>query len=197
MVRTWKSYLAFTSSAYRILGLAVLPVLLLALTVFLGMETAGAVVVCFEILADFWLFSGILKKETGSMEYLKTSIYGTDIIKNGLVADCIRRFVYLGILSFAGYLSNGRLGSFTAGLSAYLTVMVLLNVSRHLSGIMMHLMVSYVGLIIYGILMEFISGTAAVVIMSFLAVIVSIVTVWYAMYCVKGSYYEKRYNESV
>lgn len=197
MVRTWKSYLAFTSSGYRILGLAVLPVFLLALTVSEGMEAAGAVAVCYEILADFWIFSGILKRDAGSMEYLKTSIYGTDIIKKGLVADCIRRFVYLGILSFAGYLSSGRLKSFTAGLLVYLTAVVLLNISRHLSGFMMHLPVSYVGLIIYCILMKFVSGAAAAGIIAGLAVLASIVTVWYAMYCVKGSYYEKRYDESV
>ena len=197
MVRAWKSYLAFTSTGYRILGLIVFPVLLLALTVSMGMEAAGAAVACYEILADFWLFSGILKKDTGSMDYLKTSIYGTDIIKKGLAADCIRRFVDLGILSFAGYLSSGRLNNFTAGLTVYLVVMVLLNVSRHLSGFMMHFSISSVGLLIYSILVKFVSGAAAAGIVAVVDVLASIVTVWYAMYCVKGSYYEKRYHESI
>lgn len=211
MKETLKSYLVFTSLGYRIWALIIIPLIFAGLAeLLLGYdELAGAVtgicccIVMIEIMTDYWLYGGICVKNTRSMEYLKTSVKGKVVLQKGLIMDLVRRFVYLFLFSLLCVLRSGNMEYFVTGMTSYLIVVIALNISRYLPSVQMQLGVSMCGMFLYLLLqIAFASAVRAssdkiqtiiieLIILGVAAIASSILTVWHAMYRVKGSYYEK------
>ncbi|MCI9079522.1 MAG: hypothetical protein HFH68_11485 [Lachnospiraceae bacterium] len=53
--------------------------------------TAASVTIAVECLADFFVFAGYARKESGKNEYLKTSVKYTQLLKSAFLSDVIRR----------------------------------------------------------------------------------------------------------
>ncbi len=113
-----KRYLVFTSFAYRI-GVCIAAALLLAAGVFAGAffeETglicAAGLLTMAEVLSDYWLFFGLQAKEPQKMDFLRTSGFGMEVIRDAVMMDLLRKFLTaLGILA-AAYLLAGLSGGF-------------------------------------------------------------------------------------
>ena len=194
MGRILKSYLAFTSAEYRIWGLCFFPLLFLGVSLFIGNLMFGEFVVVYEIILDYWLFSGICEKNSSYLEYCKTSVRGMEIISKGLAGDLLRRFLYLLILAVTVYFRSESVGVFVQVLLIYLLSVAALNVTRLWSGVWIQLILSsfaFLAYVLIQVVLFFPAFSVTVVVLAVLTVFVSIITVWHAVIRVKGSYYEK------
>ena len=63
-----------------------------------NMVLTGCGIIVFEFLLDYFAFGGIASKDTGRLEYLKTSVKGEEILKKGLIADVVRRFLSIAVI---------------------------------------------------------------------------------------------------
>lgn len=214
MRKLLKSYIAFTGAGYRIIFLVVLP---LALLVFSGFVLAGeqepnglypenwlwCYMIGFEIMNDYWLFGGICSREGSGMEYLKTSVGGTAVLRKGIIGDLLRRFVYIMGFGIFCYAFTGAAQDIVTAMLAYIVVVAFLNLTRHVMAWQIQLLADVGAAILFWLLalMCWLPATirqdAAAVLVSelvvcgVLALVTSAVTVWHMTYCVKGSYYEK------
>lgn len=194
MGRILKSYLAFTSVEYRIWGLCFFPLLFLGVSLFIGNLMFGEFVVVYEIISDYWLFSGICEKNSSYLEYCKTSVRGMEIISKGLAGDLLRRFLYLLILAVTVYFRSESVGVFAQVLLIYLLSVAALNVTRLWSGVWIQLILSsfaFLAYVLMQVVLFFPAVSVTVVVLAVLTVFASIVTVWHAVFRMKGSYYEK------
>lgn len=100
MKKMLKSYLIFAPMLYRLILFLVIPVLLIALQVWLvpadAIYTTAYLVLLVllsaEIMMDRWAFGGIAAKSVRQPEYLKSSRQGMKIMKYALVVDIVRQF---------------------------------------------------------------------------------------------------------
>lgn len=194
MGRILKSYLAFTSVEYRIWGLCFFPLLFLGISLFNGNLMFGGFVVVFEIISDYWLFSGICEKNSSYLEYCKTSVRGMEIISKGLAGDLLRRFFYLLILAVTVYFRSESVWVFAQVLLIYLLSVAALNVTRLWSGVLIQFMLpsfAFLAYVLIQVFLYFPAVSVTVVVLAVLTVFVSIITVWHAVIRMKGSYYEK------
>lgn len=53
-----------------------------------------------ECIADFFVFAGYSRKDTNRNEYLKTSVYYTNMLKRAVLADIIRRLLSSFLIIF-------------------------------------------------------------------------------------------------
>lgn len=213
MKKSIKSYLVFTSCSYRIWGLIIVPFLLAGMAIgavfrmklnALQLYWVAQYVLAFEIFSDYWMFGGICENQTRKLEYLKTSLRGISVLRNGLVVDLLRRAIYIFLFSAICYAGNGQLQSFVMGAGVYLVATAALNVSRYMTNIQHQLVVSMFAMLpmgLFGALAGYIErrmpGNTFVVglelaVLIILAVIAGMITVWHAINRVKGSYYDKK-----
>ncbi len=113
MKNRWKSYLVFTSLAYRVLVYLGIPVVLSGMAAYVGRKLGGGAALVAaavllpmaEAVSDNWLFGGIHTKDTEKMDFLKTSGCGMRIMRNALGLDMLRKLItaviVLGICCFA------------------------------------------------------------------------------------------------
>lgn len=111
-MRKIKSYLLFTSIPYRIVVMALFPLLLYILTYTSKAPGIGNIVkislfVAVEVFADFWVFGGICSKDFKGMEYMKSSVKGRQVLKDALVTDVVRKLIWLAAVVF-GSAVNGK-----------------------------------------------------------------------------------------
>lgn len=101
MKKMLKSYLVFAPVLYRLILFLVVPVLLIALQMWLASANAIytsvylvlLVLMSAEIMMDRWAFGGIAAKNVRQPEYLKSSRQGMKVMKYALAADAVRQFV--------------------------------------------------------------------------------------------------------
>lgn len=101
MKKLLKSYLVFAPMLYRLILFFAVPVLLIALQVWLSSANAIymsvyvvlLVLLSAEIMMDRWAFGSIAAKSVRQPEYLKSSRKGMKVMKYALAADTVRRFV--------------------------------------------------------------------------------------------------------
>lgn len=143
MKRKIKSYLAFTSVPYRLVGLLLIPCLLLALCLGMlyGKNSSGypqlvafAYMVAYEILADHWMLGGCLSDGGRGLTYFRTSRRGAEIVKNAVTVDLAKHFLYCVICAGASWILTGQVCDIVNGLAAYCIVVGVLNGSRHIEG---------------------------------------------------------------
>ncbi len=199
MGKIFKGYLAFTSVKYRIWGLIFFPALFLAVSVFTGnIALTGGFIIMFEVISDYWLFSGICEKNSNYTEYCKTSVRGIKIIKKGLEGDLLRRFLYLMILAAAVCFRSKKAWVFVQVLLIYMLSTAALNVTRLWSGVWIQLIMSSFVFLAYTLFQMILFVPPVSVMTLFFAagsVFASVATVWHALIRMKGSYYEEGSNK--
>lgn len=107
MIQKIKCYRIFTFPLYRLCMFLLLPAGLLLLPTVLPIKEYFFVscfgIVLFtsvEILADFWVFGGIARRE-GQLEYLKSSKKGPEVVRTALIINMIRQFLTMLIVMAA------------------------------------------------------------------------------------------------
>lgn len=112
-----KCYWTYTPKFYRLLVLILFPISLgvvsmvmsankvpvIAITGVLGAE------VFYEIFADIWMLNGIQTKDYCGIRLVQSSVWGKNYMKNVVLVDCVRRYVYLAVICLS-YLLVGVLG---------------------------------------------------------------------------------------
>ena len=212
MKKLWKSYAVFSSRIYRLLTLAVIPVIFviggLALCTLLkadvmmaGFKLFTCLILIYEVLNDYWLFGGICSLEGCNIESLKLAKNGNNIFKNALAADLVRRFVYLLAAGVIAYVKTGMLSLLLTAIVGYLSLILVLNVARYMSSFVLQLAMSQLAVCIFHLIMLLFTdfafvdtrGSMAVILLLLLAVCaaLSVVTVIHVQGRWKESYYEK------
>lgn len=211
-----RSYLVFATGGYKIVMLIVLPVFLLAVDLAAAVIFQGSAMPAFimllimaEVLSDNWYLGGIQEKNSAKIDYLKTSAKGMRIMKNALIMDLVRRFVYLVVIAGASWLftvlcTAGEGVRTGIGLKEILFAVLLVYtlsvlgvfLCRFFSYLWVNMLAAYVeaiaGLVIFlvasaGFLPVMLANIALVI----LGVGLSILAVKIAMLKVEGSYYDK------
>lgn len=92
--------MVFTSFSYRIAIFILMPVILVGIGVYtgrrwgeLGMIASAMLLTMTEVISDHWLFSGLQAKEAEKMDFLKTSGWGMEILRDALILDLLRKFL--------------------------------------------------------------------------------------------------------
>ncbi len=105
-----KSYLVFTSAAYRIVMYILMPVSMIGLIAWMGSNIkeaaillAAVLLTMAEILSDSWLFGGIQARDPEKIDYLKTSGRGMGLLRNALIMDLGRKFLFSLLIAGAGH----------------------------------------------------------------------------------------------
>lgn len=211
-----KSYLVFATRGYKIVMLVVLPVFLLAVDFMAAVFFRGSAMPAYimllimaEVMSDIWYLGGIQEKNSQKIDYLKTSARGMQIMKNALILDLVRRFVYLVVIAGVSWLFTiiftagegvrTKLGPWEVLLAALLiyTLSVLgIFLCRFFSYLWVNLLAAYVeaiaGLVIFLIAAEgFLPVILADIALAILGAGFSILAVKIAMLKVEGSYYDK------
>ena len=213
MKKMVQSYLVFTSRAYQIVSLVILPALFLVLSLILfprhGQGNGiypenyfGAYVITFEIVSDFRVFGGVCNKENKGLEYMKTSKRGLSILQKGMVGDLIRRFIYMLGYGCICAVWSGNLQNIVSMLVAYTIAVLSFNLTRYMMIWQIQMLLAMGAAVLYEVAFFLcwlvaqnrIGHTVLFVEMgvgAVLAVVASIVTLWHMMHRMKGSYYEK------
>lgn len=127
MKRFLKSYLVFTSWIYRIVMFLIMPIVVIAVVLYIGgafgnfssYRGAPGATVCIvvmlllpmvEIISDNWMFGGIQSKDVEQLDYLKTSGVGMRVLRRALSLDLLRKFlsvvVIVGVSYYVLYLKS-------------------------------------------------------------------------------------------
>ncbi len=213
-----KSYRAFVAQPYRaieIWGLSA--ILLLAYWLLAPHFGITALIVCYSVyiqldmIWDFWIFGGICRKNSAKMDFVKSSCYGYAGLKMAILTDQMRRFVMFAILS-GGLMAitviqeKRTIGSaelwYTALLilAPYAVNTLLLNISRYIEFFQLYILVPCAGGgFVAGLLAAFgeqlsdgttVTGKQMIflVILLFLGIIGTAVTIWHILFRIKKSY---------
>lgn len=152
MKKKVRSYLAFTTIPYRIVGLILIPALLFVFSallldrlesdgIFLKMQLVNYLVI-YEVLTDHWFLGGCLTDHGKNLEYFRTSKVGTDVLKSALVLDLMRRFAYCMGFAVMSYGLTGQRMDFVTGLVMYCVTAGVLNGTRYIVTFMIELAVA-------------------------------------------------------
>jgi len=156
MKRKIKCYMAYTTLLYRILGLFLIPCvfwILCAVGSWAKYEgAAGAAssgdggmyafyfvlsvyVLFYEIFTDYWVLGGCLSDAGRGLRYFRTSRRGVEVMRNIVLVDLIRRFIYCMIFSAILFVITGWKTAIVMGLAMYCVIVAVLNGSRHVDGL--------------------------------------------------------------
>ena len=142
MKRKVKSYLAFTTVSYRIIGLILIPLLLLLSSLGMLLQSYNGngfyqqiilynYVLTFEITADHWVLGGCFSDKGKHLRYFKTSLKGVEVIGNVTLIDLIRKFLYCMVFAMAVFILTGQKIDIVNGLAMYCVMVGVLHGSRH------------------------------------------------------------------
>lgn len=102
MGKRMKSYLAFTTVAYKVVLFILVPLAAIGIQVLLapmeylepglGLRLTAMLMVQLEIIMDYWVFGAVAAKGNSCLEYLKTSARGLKLMKTALWQDAFRVF---------------------------------------------------------------------------------------------------------
>ena len=106
-MRAIKCYLSYTPKLYRWLVLVIFPIALLALGIIMsannvtGLALLGLLCteVVYEVFADNWMLGGVQSKDYTGLRMVQASQAGIRYMKNVVLIDCIRRYVYMAVIS--------------------------------------------------------------------------------------------------
>ena len=203
-----KSYLVFTSFLYRLVMFLVIHTIILGLLLFLPVAPymEAAFLAFFEIVSDNWLFGGICSKEAASMDYLKSSKKGMQVLTAGLTLDLVRRFFYsalwMSISFFYARSQNPNAFLFdNVQTVCFLATSILLTYSLSVAGIMIsrffsnywiNTLISYAAIILLVLIMFFAQGNPYIPFLTLVfSILVSVLSVRLVIKKMKESYYDK------
>lgn len=212
MKEIWKSYAVFSSWVYRLMTLLVIPVIFIigefelftlvnANTAMIGFKLFLGLILTYEVINDYWLFGGICSLDGCRIESLKLAKTGNCVFKNALVMDLIRRFVYLLAAGVIAYAKTGVLSMILISLTGYIALVLILNVTRYMSTILLQISMSQVAVALYNLIMVLCSdfetmkpdglGYAIILLLIVVSVAFGMATVAHVKGRWKESYYEK------
>ena len=212
MIKIWKSYAVFSSWIYRLMTLLVIPVVLVIgefelftlvneNTSMVGFKVFVGLILTYEVINDYWLFGGICSLEGCNVESLKLTKAGKNVFRNALVMDLARRFVYLLGVGVIAYVKTGIFSMLLTAMAGYIALIIVLNVSRYMSTLLLQISMSQVAVVLYNLIMLLGSdfetidsaGLRGAIMMLLLVVsaALGVVTVVHVQGRWKESYYEK------
>lgn len=224
MKRGMKSYLVFTPGVCRLLLFIAAPVLLIGLNVTLAWNVrrlvlteiylfadlmvflTAAFLMVAEVMLDNWVFGGIAVKGSGSLDYMKASPKGIQLMRTALRTDLIRMFAESAgvvFLSRAAWTVAGNLGGLwnlrgivmILAMTAcqYFFTVVMLLVTRHFGNWAVSMVA--VWLVSWTMAPMFIlirqSSYVMLAVLTVLSVAVSVFSQWKIMRRVEESFYDK------
>lgn len=212
MKKIWKSYAVFSSRIYRLMTLLVIPVIFIiggfelftlikTDMMMTGFKLFVSLILTYEVINDYWLFSGICTSEASAVESLKLSMRGRNVLKNALMFDLFKRFVCLLAAGLIAYAKTGMLSLLLTALCGYIVLVIMLNVTRYLSTILMQITMSQLAVALFQLTMMLFSnfnmvdanGYMGVILLPLLVVCfaLGVATVAHIQGRWKESYYEK------
>lgn len=99
MLKAIKSYWAFTNIAYKLVMLGLIPILLIAINIYVYQNDVGSGMECFVVLfaidtfSDVFFMGGIYSKKNGALEFLQSSPRFIKTIREITIVDIIRRIL--------------------------------------------------------------------------------------------------------
>lgn len=225
MKRGMKSYIVFTPAICRLLLFVAAPVLLIGFNVMLALNArrlvsaeeiylfadlmvflTAAFLMAAEIMLDNWVFGGIAVKGSGSLDCMKASPKGIQLMRTALRTDLIRVFAESAVVVFlsrAAWTVAGNLGGLwnLRGIvmilamiaCQYLVTVVVLLVTRHFGNWAISMMA--VWLVSWTMAPMFLlirrSSYVMLAVLTVLSVAVSVFSQWKIMRRVEESFYDK------
>lgn len=214
MKRSIKSYLVFTSRAYRLflylgvplfcIGMELIMVILMKMRIS-GIMSILCTLIFAEVVSDTWFLGGIREKHAEKMDYLKTSARGMSVVKSALALDLMRRSVMTtGIFGVCCLLEAG-LARRQISIRADLVMPLLAVFSLSTAAVLITRFFSYFYInVLAGYLvsaaaavccvllsMGVVSVNTLIAIYAGLGTAAGILAVWVAMKKVEGGYYDK------
>lgn len=214
MKRSIKSYLVFTSRAYRLflylgvplfcIGIELIMVILMKMRIS-GIMSILCTLIFAEVVSDTWFLGGIQEKHAEKMDYLKTSARGMSVVKSALALDLMRRSVMTtGIFGVCCLLEAG-LARRQISIRADLVMPLLAVFSLSTAAVLITRFFSYFYInVLAGYLvsaaaavccvllsMGVVSVNTLIAIYAGLGTAAGILAVWVAMKKVEGGYYDK------
>lgn len=159
-IRKMKKYMILSSFIYKLVIFLIAPMIyLIGMTIARSsfLKIVGEILLFSSLVfVDLWLdqdlFHGITGK--GQMELLKSAFHGLDILKNGLMIDKIRRFIWLFVLivisQYHGFLSKEEIQIplicyyFLEALLQYIVLELMVFISRQLDGPMVFFFIAMI-----------------------------------------------------
>lgn len=112
MGKRMKSYLAFTTFAYRLVLFVLMPLAVIGLQALLspfgnsgfklGLRLTASLMLETEIIMDYWAFGAVAVKDNRCLEYIKTSAKGLKMMKTALWQNAFRIFAECLLLLILG-----------------------------------------------------------------------------------------------
>ena len=132
MGKRMKSYLAFTTFAYRLVLFLLTPFMVIGIQTLLsplgdsglalGLYLTASLMVEVEIIMDYWAFGAVAVKNNSCLEFLKTSAKGLNMMKTALWQNTFRMFAESLLLLLLGvtahYLARGEYAWLTKEMGA-------------------------------------------------------------------------------
>ena len=112
-----KCYWNYTPKFYRLLVLILFPISLAVVSMVMSANKVPVIAIMgvlgvevfYEIFADIWMLNGIQTKDYCGIRLVQSSVWGKNYMKNVVLVDCVRRYVYLAVICLS-YLLVGVLG---------------------------------------------------------------------------------------
>lgn len=230
MKRGIKSYLAFTSGAYRLILFVLVPLAVIGLNMGLAVYTrqthlseagsskdilgemnvimfmAASLMMFAEVLLDNMAFGGIAVKRSQSLDYMKASPKGRQLMRRALRTDLVRMLlesIVVLILSRVAWWVIGEIAGFwrkqdivlMLALVAcqYFVTVTALIVTRHYDMWGVNMLAVYLGFLVLLalVILSWMNSFAILAVMTALSVAVSIFSQWKIMRRVEASFYDK------
>lgn len=230
MKRGIKSYLAFTSGAYRLILFVLVPIAVIGLNVGLAVYTrqgimskavepdgtlgtvdimmlvSASLLMFAEVMLDNMAFGGIAVKRSQSLDYMKASPWGRQLMRRALRTDlvrCLFESVIVITLSRAAWSVVGEatrawrprdiIQILALVACQYFVTVTVLIVTRHYDIWGVNMLAVYLGFFVLLALvaLTWMNSFAILAVMMALSVAVSIFSQWKIMRRVEASFYDK------
>lgn len=204
MKKKIKSYLVFTSFWYRICVFFLMPAALAGIGACAGSRFgqfgvlgAAMLLTIGEVLSDYWLFPGLMAKESEGLTVLRTSGMGMELLRHALVLDLLRKLLTALVVLAVCSLFTGRFeGLLPMVLVSYTCSASGTCLARHVDGIALNAWIGQFAAAMVFLFYGFRSGlprfyTGCDLLFLVLGILVSALTVKKAMEKIKGGYYDQ------
>ena len=210
-MRAIKCYLSYTPRLYRWLVLVIFPIALLALGIMMSVNDMTILALlgllcteaAYEIFADSWMLGGIQAKDYTGLSLVQASKAGVKYMKNVVLIDCIRRYVYMALISLIYMAISVGMGSSTIGTNdiifawniywlAGAVVSLIIWLSRYFSNMVAEFLFCYLAGFAYSFLAVAINSAKwGAILCPLLAVVFSAISVRIGYKKMEGCYYDK------
>ena len=217
-----KSYLAFTTIAYKVVLFILAPLAAIGIQVLLapmeysepgpGLYLTAVLMVELEIVMDYWAFGAVAAKGNGCLEYLKTSARGLKLMKTALWQDAFRVFaecllvLSLGMAAhhlvrrdFAGFTRQMEAGEtlklLAIAMAAYFVAMSGQLITRYFDNIQVNMVVAALtanSILLFLLWMVNLSGYFMLAALTIFSVTISVLGLRQIMTRVEESYYDEK-----